>query len=72
MDYILDLGDIIVHACQNDPNCLQLNGDLSFFETWGTGKNFVLLYYFLFSNSQFQENINWIWTFIIVMSSLSS
>ena len=27
---------------------------------------------FLFSNSEFQENINWIWTFIIVMSSLFS
>ena len=27
---------------------------------------------FLFFNSEFQENINWIWTFIIVMSSLFS
>ena len=71
-DYILDLGDPIVLGCENDPNCLHVNGELSIFETWGTGKNFVLLYYLLFSNSQLQANINWIWTFIIVMSSLSS
>ena len=37
-DYILDLGDTIVLECQKNPNCLQLNGELSVFETWGTGK----------------------------------
>lgn len=36
-DYILDLGDTIVLECQKDPNCLRLNGELSVFETWGTG-----------------------------------
>ena len=46
MDYILDLGDTIVLECENDPNCLQLNGELSVFDTWGTGKNLLLLYYF--------------------------
>ena len=40
------MGDTIVLECENDPNCLQLNGELSIFEIWGTGKNFVLLYYF--------------------------
>lgn len=37
-DYILDLGDKIVLECQRNPNCLQLNGEVSIFETWGTGK----------------------------------
>ncbi|KIJ96225.1 hypothetical protein K443DRAFT_293721 [Laccaria amethystina LaAM-08-1] len=37
-DYILDLGDTIVLECQKDSNCLQLNSELSIFETWGTGK----------------------------------
>ena len=46
MDYVLDLGDTIVLECENDPNCLQLNGELSVFDTWGTGKNLLLLYYF--------------------------
>ncbi|KIJ92041.1 hypothetical protein K443DRAFT_114199 [Laccaria amethystina LaAM-08-1] len=37
-DYILELGDTIVLECQKNPNCLQRSGDVSIFETWGTGK----------------------------------
>ena len=47
-DFILDLGDTIVLECQKNPNCLQLNGEVSTFETWGTGRSFLLLYYFFF------------------------
>ena len=67
MDYVLDLGDTVVLECENDHDCLQLNGELSVFDTWGTGKNFLLLYYFSVFRQRVQENINWIWTFIIVM-----
>ena len=54
MHYILDLGDTIVLECDYDPNCLQLNGEPSIFEIWGTGKNFVLLYQF----SVFQQRVS--------------
>jgi len=37
-DYILELGDTIVLECEKNPNCFQLDGGLSVFETWGSGK----------------------------------
>ena len=43
-----EVSNTIVLECQKDPNCLQVNGEVSIFETWGTGRSFLFLYYFFF------------------------